>query len=249
MSCANAPPERLGDTVPSQVTSRASFRALALAVVAYAIAMGYLEAAAVVYLRDALGVGASVPASVSIGLGQLETAEMVREAATLVMIAAVGLLAGGSGLERFAWAAVVFGTWDIVYYLGQYAISGWPPTLVTWDVLFLLPAIWVGPVWAPVTVSVALICGGLFAAWRLRAGFHIVVRPLPLAAALAGALLVVASFLVDGSRVLAGDLAPWSGWPLLIGGILLGAAGTLPVIARAQRPGGSSSGSVSHMGA
>ena len=164
------------------------------------------------------------------------------------MIVTVGWLAGSSGLERFAWTAVVFGVWDIVYYAGLYAFSGWPPSLVTWDVLFLLPATWVGPVWAPMAVSVALILGGLFAAERLRAGYRIVIRPLPLAAALGGALLVIASFLVDGPRVMSGDLAPWNGWPLLIGGILLGAAGTLPVIARAKRPGGSTGGSVSPTG-
>jgi hypothetical protein len=155
------------------------------------------------------------------------------------MIASVGWLAGRSGLERFAWGAVTFGVWDIIYYLGLHVITGWPPSLVTWDVLFLLPATWVGPIWAPVAVSLALIVGGLFAAARLHAGYRIVVRLLPLAATLGGALMVVAGFLVDGARVMAGDLSPWDGWPLLVGGIALGALGTLPAIAHARRPGGS----------
>jgi hypothetical protein len=215
-----------------------SFRAVALVVLAYAIAMGYLEAAVVVYLRDLLtGLGPAPAASAA--FSHLATTEMLRELATLAMIATVGWLAGRSGLERFAWAAVIFGVWDIVYYAGLYVITGWPPSLGTWDVLFLVPATWVGPIWAPVAVSVALVLGGLLAAERLRAGYRIEVRPLPLAAALGGALLVVVSFLVDGPRVMAGDLAPWSGWPLLVGGIVLGALGTLPVIVRAQRSAGS----------
>jgi hypothetical protein len=219
------------------VSRAASFRAVAIVVLAYSIAMGYLEAAVVVYLRDTLTGFGPGPVT-SAAFDQVATTEMVRELATLVMIATVGWLAGRSGLERFAWAAVIFGVWDIVYYVGLHVITGWPPSLVAWDVLFLLPATWVGPVWAPVAVSLALILGGLFAAARLRAGYRIAVRPLPLAAALGGAVLVVVSFLVDGPRVMAGDLSPWSGWPLLIGGIALGAAGTLPAIARAQRPGG-----------
>lgn len=212
-----------------------SFRAVAAVVIAYAIAMGYLEAVVVVYLGNTLsGLGPNPAAAEA--FSRLATTEMVREAATLVMIASVGWLAGRSGLERFAWGAVVFGVWDIVYYLGLYVTTGWPPSLVTWDVLFLLPTTWVGPIWAPAAVSLALILGGLFAAARLRAGYRIVVRPWPLAAALAGAVLVVAGFLIDGPRVMAGDLSPWDGWPLLVGGIALGALGTLPPIARAQRP-------------
>ncbi len=219
------------------LTRQASFRSVAVGVIAYSVAMGYLEAAVVVYLRGALGIGVSaVPTGVVGDLDQLLATEAVRELATLVMIAAVGWLAGGSGLEKFAWTAVVFGTWDIVYYVGLFAIIGWPPSLLTWDVLFLVPLTWVGPVWAPVSVSIALIGGGLFAAYRLRAGYRIVVRPVQLATAVAGAPLVVISFLVDGPRVLAGDLGPWNGWPLLLAGIGLGALATLPAIARASRP-------------
>lgn len=96
--------------------------------------------------------------------------EIVRELATLVMIAAVSWLAGRSWLERLAWAAVVFGTWDIVYYLGLWLINSWPPSLTAWDVLFLSPVPWVAPVWAPVLVSSALVGFGLAGARRLRAG-------------------------------------------------------------------------------
>jgi len=56
------------------------------------------------------------------------------------MIAAVGWIAGRTGLERLAWAAVVFGTWDIVYYAGLRVATGWPTSLDAWDVLFLIPA-------------------------------------------------------------------------------------------------------------
>ena len=203
-----------------------------MAVLAYAVAMGYLEAATVVYLRAALGlsselVGPGEDAMTGATVGAFLPAEVAREAATLVMIAAVGWLAGRRPLERLAWAAVVFGTWDIVYYAGLWTLIGWPPSLAAWDVLFLIPVPWVGPVLAPIGVSVALVGFGLAVAGRLRAGGRLHLGPLHMAAAVAGGLLVVASFLVDGARVLAGDLAPWSGWPIYAGGMTLAVAATV----------------------
>lgn len=189
--------------------------------------MGYLEAAVVVYLRAALGfapelVGPGTDTMTAATVGALLPAEVAREAATLAMIAAVGWLAGRTSLERLAWAAVVFGTWDITYYAGLRVLIGWPPSIAAWDVLFLVPAPWVGPVWAPVGVSATLVGFGLAAARQLRRGAGLHVGPARLAVAAAGWLLVVASFLVDGERVLAGDTAPWSGWPLYLLGMALG---------------------------
>ena len=86
------------------------------------------------------------------------------------MIGAVGWIAGRQPLERLAWAAVVFGAWDIGYYFWLWVFSGWPSSLGTWDLLFLLPLPWVGPVWAPVIVSLALVGFGLRWSARYRAG-------------------------------------------------------------------------------
>ncbi len=206
--------------------SPGAFRATAVAVIAFGVAMGYLEAAVVVYLRSAIDAGTVVPAYDPATFGSFEAIEIARELATLVMIATVGWLAGRTGLERLAWAAVVFGTWDIVYYVGLRLAIGWPPALETWDVLFLVPAPWVGPVWAPIVVSAALVASGLAAARRVRAGRQIVVGPVRAVAALAGGGLVVLSFLVDTDRVLAGDLSPWTGWPVFWTGIGMATAAT-----------------------
>ncbi len=199
---------------------------------AYGVAMGYLEAAVVVYLRAALGfagelVGPGESAMTATTVGSFLPAEVTREAATLIMIVAVGWLAGRRPVERLAWAAVVFGSWDIVYYAGLWALIGWPPSLAAWDVLFLIPSAWVGPVLAPIGVSVALVGFGLAATRRLRAGGRLRVGPGRLALAAAGGLLVVVSFLVDGGRVLGGDLAPWTGWPVYGSGMTLAIAATV----------------------
>ncbi len=214
-----------------------SFLTTAIAALVFGIAMGYLEAAVVVYLRAALDLGPFDVVPI-VDPGEFETfagIEVARELATLLMIVVVGWLAGRSWLERLAWAAVVFGTWDIVYYLGLSLTIEWPPALDAWDILFLVPMPWVGPVWAPMAVSVALVGFGLGAARRLRAGRPVPVGPLRLIAALVGGGLVILSFLVDADRVLAGDASPWSAWPLFWLGMGLAAVAAVMALWRGAR--------------
>ena len=215
-----------------------AFRSTAIVALAYGIAMGYLEAAVVAYLRAALGWSASgvVPVHDAAAFGAFAGIEVVRELATLVMIAAVGWLAGRSWLERLAWAAVVFGTWDIVYYLGLRLVIGWPPSLAAWDVLFLSPVPWVAPVWAPFAVSAALVGFGLAGARRLRAGLPMAVGPVRAVTALLGGGFVVLSFVIDTNRVLAGDSSPWTGWPLFWTGMALATAASATALAATSRP-------------
>ena len=131
-------------------------------VVVFGIAFGWLEAAVVVYLRRIL-----YPDGFALPLRPIETSllavEMAREAATLIMLAAVAVLAGRTRWQRFAGFLVAFGVWDLVYYLGLKAALGWPASLATWDVLFLLPWPWLGPVYAPALVAVLMIGFG----WRV----------------------------------------------------------------------------------
>ena len=212
------------------------FVATAVAVVLFGVAMGYLEAAVVVYLRAVLEAApAAVAAHDPDSFGTFEAVEIARELATLVMIGAVGWLAGRSHVERLAWAAVVFGTWDIAYYGGLRAAIAWPPALDTWDVLFMIPTTWVGPVWAPMVVSAALIVSGLAAARRLRDGWPVPVGPARAVAALAGGALVIASFLVDAGRVIAGDATAWTGWPLFWAGMAAASAATLSALSTGSR--------------
>lgn len=213
--------------------ARTNYLATGVAVVAFGAAFGYVEAAVVVYLRAALGLApGAVMAHAPASFGAFGAVEIARELATLVMIAAVGMLAGRTRLERLAWAAVVFGTWDIVYYVGLRAVIGWPSSLDTWDVLFLVPIPWVGPVWAPLLVSAALVTAGLEGARRLHAGSLIAVGPVRAAGALAGGLLVILSFLLDAGQ---GGSGPWTARPIFWLGMTLAIFAT--VSALTGRPG------------
>jgi hypothetical protein len=204
------------------MTGRLSFGVTAMVVVAYAVAMAYVESAVVVYLQEALDsqVGAIFPLRPVDQADGLIAIEAGREAATIVMIAAVGTLAGRTWTERLAWSAVAFGAWDIGYYGWLYVFSGWPPTLATPDILFLLPVPWVGPVWSPMAVSAALVGVGVAAAWMLRRGRHIVIAPWHLAAGLGGGILVILSYTLEAGRLIDGGLPGEYPWPLFAAGML-----------------------------
>jgi len=217
------------------------FRTHAIGVFAYAVAMAYLESAIVVYLTGALGgqVGVVFPLQPVSAVGSYAAIEMGREAATIVMIAAVGLLVGQTGLERLAWAAVVFGVWDIAYYGWLWVFTSWPGSLGATDLLFLLPVSWAGPVWSPIAVSAALIGVGLAAARRLRAGHALHVDARHWAAGLAGGVTVILSYTMDTGSLLAGGLPGTYLWPVFVAGMAL-ALGAAAHALRAVHPCGGS---------
>ncbi len=140
--------------------ARHSSRGRWLAVVLYAVAMAWVESAVVLYLRtlsNRLNPHQTEPLPLVAGLAR---AEVVREAATLIMLAAVGWLAGRDWRTRFGYFLVAFGVWDIFYYLFLKPLTGWPNSLLDWDVLFLIPLPWWGPVLAPVLIAALMVLFG-----------------------------------------------------------------------------------------
>ena len=120
------------------------------------LAMGMVESAVVIYLRELYYPG-GFKFPVQLTSTSVAVTEVIRELATMIMLLAIGMLAGKSKTERFAWFIYSFAVWDISYYLFLYLIIGWPVSLSEWDILFLIPLIWVGPVWAPLLLSALMI--------------------------------------------------------------------------------------------
>jgi hypothetical protein len=150
--------------------------------------------------------------------------EAFREAATIVMLLAVGVLAGGDIWERFLWFSCAFGIWDIFYYFWLRVLIGWPVSVLSWDILFLIPVPWTAPVLAPVIISLGLVLGSL---WLLRLkGKGAVLRFAPSlwALAICGGAIVLLSFMLDYRLALAGREPPSFHWVIFTAGVAVAAA-------------------------
>jgi hypothetical protein len=136
-----------------------------LGVVFFAVAMAWVESAVVLYLRSlSRQFDPYEPDQVPLAPGIIR-AELVREVATLLMLGSVGWLAGRTWRSRVALAALAFGVWDVFYYLFLVPLTGWPRSLLDWDILFLLPLPWWGPVLAPVLIAGLMVAGGTLVAF------------------------------------------------------------------------------------
>jgi hypothetical protein len=131
-----------------------------LMVVVFATAMAWMESATVVYLRMLVDRVIPYQAHPLPAHPVLGATELIRELATLLMLVAVGCLAGRNARQRFGYLVIAWGVWDILYYVFLYAIVGWPTSLFDWDVLFLIPLPWWAPVLAPVSIAALMIAGG-----------------------------------------------------------------------------------------
>ena len=200
-------------------------------VIAFAIAMAWVEAASVFYIRalvDRIEPYQADPLPMN---GVLGNVELWREAATLVMLATVGLLAGRTWRRRAGYAALAFGAWDIFYYVFLRLMSGWPRTLLDWDILFLLPLPWWGPVIAPVSIAVVMILWGTLAT---QSGDNATDARWTSALGWIGIALALAVFMIDAWRALPGGrdavlrvLPTRFNWPVFCAAVLLMASPSL----------------------
>jgi len=122
----------------------------------FSIAMGLLESVVVVYLRELY-----YPAGFTFPLApmaeKIYITELLRETATIVMLVSLSVAAGRNFYERLAYFLMNFAIWDIFYYVFLKLLLGWPATLLDWDILFLIPITWIGPVLAPVLCSLVML--------------------------------------------------------------------------------------------
>ncbi len=205
-----------------------------------AAAFGYVEAAIVVDLRAIYDpiraslypdqpAGALFPL---ITLEQLRAAaphyvrlliiELGRELATMIMLAAMAALAVRRRGEWIAMFMISFGVWDLVYYVGLKAMIDFPASLLTWDILFLLPVPWLGPVLAPVIVSATLIGAGLALLFEIERGRRVKAAWFHWTGVVLGGLIIIASFCQNNGQALAGEVPGRFNWLLFGAGEVLG---------------------------
>lgn len=197
-----------------------------VSLVAFAVAMAFLEAAAVVYLREIIGAGPIFPMK-EIPMTLLSV-EVGREAATIVMLLSVAFLSFRGQARRMGAFLLLFAVWDVFYYVWLYVTIGWPAGIAEWDILFLIPLPWVGPVW-----SVLLICAGMlvFSVLFLQAPEDAWFAPglWGWVTGLLGAVTVIATFILEWVKIGYGTDVPslFSFLPFFIGLCLLGISGWL----------------------
>ena len=207
-----------------------------------ALAFGWIEASVVVYLREiylreASLQGAASYTSFQLSLvslpGHLVAVEMVREACTLLVLGATAWLTGRRYADRVGAFLLTFGIWDLTYYLDLRLVLGWPDSLSTWDILFLIPLPWVAPVWAPATIAVVFVVTGSYLFWTSER--QRVYRPADLAILAASVVLTIAAFLTEW-RAVADHRVPeqfpvWLYWA----GVVVGTAWFVRVERRAAK--------------
>ena len=165
------------------------------------LTLGWFEAAVVVYLRQ-IFYPAGFQFPLAIMPARLLGVEVTREACSLVLLGAIGWLAGRRLADRLGAFLLLFGIWDLMYYVVLKLVLGWPAglDLRTWDILFLIPLPWTGPIWAPALVALAFVVIGSWLVWtgdRRR-----VYRAVDVAVLSLAAVVIVLSFLAEWRAVI-----------------------------------------------
>jgi hypothetical protein len=205
-------------------------------VVLFAASMAWVESAVVVALRtlvDRLEPYQANPLPFVQTLGEVELA---REIATLIMLYAVGWLAGQTRQTRWGYAFLAFGVWDILYYVFLKMIVDWPHSIWDWDILFLLPLPWWGPVIAPVMIATMMIILGTLITQFNDADHPIWPSRRAQILGWGGAVLALLVFMSDTIRSINGGieairtvLPTWFNWPVFIIALALMAAPIIEV--------------------
>ena len=189
-------------------------------ILVFGIAMALVEAAVVVYLR-ALYYPEGFAFPWKIITTRHLIVELGRETATILMLVSVAALIGKRFWEKFAYFIICFGFWDIFYYLWLKLALGWPSSLLDWDILFLIPLPWIGPVIAPISIAIMMILAGLLITALYKRGYSFRPSFLTWVLTIIGTLTILYSFMRDTGAGLHQQMPLPYRYDLLIAGEIL----------------------------
>jgi hypothetical protein len=170
-------------------------------VVLFALAFAWVEAAIVFYLRTLVDRLEPYQANPLPLVEAIVWVEIVREAATMIMLATVGIIAGRNLVSRLGYTLIAFGVWDIFYYVFLVPMTGWPNSLMDWDILFLIPLPWWGPILAPMLIALLMIIWGTLVTQIESLQARALSNRWVLAISGSGILLALYVFMADAVRV------------------------------------------------
>ncbi len=195
-------------------------RLIALAILS--IAFGYIEASVVVYLRAIFYPDGFVFPLAEFGIEtsplwrRLLLTEIGREASTLVLVISGAYLFGRNLRERVAGFMIIFGIWDIFYYVWLKVLVNWPVSIMDWDILFLIPVPWAGPVLAPVLISVVMIVFGLIVVRRSCNGRSVRISPAAWLGFSGAGVLTVVVFCLASRGIMEPGYQSYFNWPFFL---------------------------------
>jgi hypothetical protein len=213
--------EQLPDTFPQPL--KAVLKQFFI-VVTFSIAFAYIEAAVVVYLREILH-----PTGFNFPLTEFGTTtlwkqplliETGREAAATLLILTGSWLSSQNFHQRLAFFLTIFAIWDIFYYVWLKLLINWPASLMDWDVLFLMPTIWAGPVVTPILVSLIMLAFAVIILYRSCGAKPLKSTFFDQFVFVLTALLVIASFCIAGLHAAQPDFKSHFNWLLFAAGLL-----------------------------
>ena len=203
--------------------------------VIFSIAFAYIESAGVVYLRVIFH-----PDGFIFPLSNVDTilqhkalllTEIGREAATIVLILTGAWLFGRNLQQRFAYFLTIFAVWDIFYYIWLKvfsaclkAIPDWPQSIMDWDILFLIPVTWAGPVLAPVLSSITFLVFAMILLYRDCCGRPIRASWIDWIGFVVAAVVIVVSFCIPGPHIAELDYQSYFYWPIFALGNIIAIA-------------------------
>jgi hypothetical protein len=194
----------------------------------FSIAMAYLEAAVVVYLRRVYGI-TNLILQVPLFDKEIAAIEVGRELTTLVMLLCIGWIAGETFQSRVGFTFITFGLWDIFYYIWLRVFIGWPQSIIEPDLLFLIPLPWWGPVLSPVLIALLMVTGGIIAVIKTEKKQTLHIDTWFWVCLITGVLILLYNFMADALIALPADASTLSGlkpsqfnWPVYFLGFGLG---------------------------
>jgi len=191
-----------------------------LILVLFVVALAYIEAAVVVYLRVIFYPQGFVFPIADFAADpkwtELLLTEIAREAATLIIIFTGAWLIGRNLPQRIAYWLTIFAIWDIFYYVWLKVLLNWPVSIMDWDILFLIPIVWASPVLAPVITSLTMLCFAIVILYRDHHSKPLRIAPLLYVGFVLASLNVVGSFCIAGLYVTKNDYQSHFSWPVFL---------------------------------
>ena len=171
----------------------------------FGIAMGALEAIVVVYLRELYyPKGFNFPLTL-ISLKFLFI-EWIREVSTILMLIMIGVISGRNFREKFSYFLFTFAIWDIFYYVWLKILLNWPSSLFTWDILFLIPVPWIGPVLSPIICSLTMILISMTIINLEENKYKVKIKLYELILVFSGAFIILYTFIYDYSKIIFNEI-------------------------------------------